>query len=102
MDYSKASEDRAWDATAATDRLASWAGGPDKDKIDWTKYREGFAWYDPEDAENYGSYKLPHHDIINHRLAVVWRGVAAAGAVVQGGRGGADIPDSELAPSKRT
>jgi hypothetical protein len=100
MDYSKASEDRAWDASTATDRLASWAGGPDKDNIDWPKYREGFAWYDPEDAENYGSYKLPHHDIINDRLAVVWRGVAAAGAVVQGGRGGADIPTSELGSVK--
>ena len=100
MSYSKAPEERAWDASAATDHLASWAGGPDKEKVDWAKYREGFAWYDSENAENYGGYKLPHHDIINGRLAVVWRGVAAAGAVIQGGRGGADIPASEVSAVK--
>jgi len=100
MDYGKAPEEREWDADAATNRLASWAGGPDKENVDWAKYREGFAWYDAEDAENYGAYKLPHHDVSDGRLVVVWRGVAAAGAVVQGGRGGADIPDADMAGVK--
>jgi hypothetical protein len=100
MDYGKAPEEREWDASAAEGRLRSWAGGPDKENIDWAKYREGFAWYDADDAENYGAYKLPHHDIIDGRLSVVWGGVAAAGAVVQGGRGGADIPDADMAGVK--
>jgi hypothetical protein len=100
MDYGKASEDREWDASAADGRLRNWAGGPDKGNVDWAKYREGFAWYNSDDAENYAAYKLPHHDISNGRLIVVWRGVAAAGAVLQGGRGGADIPDADMAGVK--
>jgi len=100
MSYGKAPVEREWDADAADGRLRSWAGGPEKENVDWAKYREGFAWYDAENAEVFGAYKLPHHDIIDSRLNVVWRGVAAAGAVVQGGRGGADIPGADMAAVK--
>jgi len=100
MSYGKADEAREWDADAADGRLRSWAGGPEKENMDWAKYREGFAWYDAENAEGFGAYKLPHHDIIDGRLNVVWRGVAAAGAVVQGGRGGADIPSADIGAVK--
>lgn len=91
----KAPEDHAWDAGAAEGRVRSWAGGPDKEKIEWSKYRRAFAWYDSEDPENFAAYKLPHHDVIDGRLAVVWRGVAAAMGVVLGAHGGVDVPQSE-------
>jgi len=96
MSYDKAPVEGEWDADAADGRLRSWAGGPEKEDVDWAKYREGFSWYDTEDSENFGAYKLPHHDIVDDRLSVIWRGVAAAAAVVQGGRGGADIPDADM------
>ncbi|MEM2177037.1 MAG: hypothetical protein QXN34_06895 [Archaeoglobaceae archaeon] len=94
----KAPEEREWDADAAEQRIRKWAssdGSGDKDKIDWGKYRQAFAWYNDEDPENFGSYKLPHHDIIDGRLCVVWRGVAAAMAALMGARGGVDIPQSD-------
>ena len=91
----KAPEDHAWDADAAEARVRSWAGGPDKEKVDWGKYRRAFAWYDSEDPENFAAYKLPHHDIVDGRLGVVWRGVAAAMGVVLGAHGGVDVPQSE-------
>ena len=91
----KAPEDRAWDADAAETRIRSWAGGPDKENVDWAKYQQAFAWYDEEAPENYGSYKLPHHDIVDGRLCVIWRGVAAAMQVLMGARGGVDIPSME-------
>lgn len=93
--YPKADEGREWDADAARQRLAKWAGGPDKENIDWGKYKEGFAWYDPEEKENFGGYKLPHHDIIDGEIKTVWRGVAAAMAALLGARGGTDIPENE-------
>lgn len=96
-----ASKERAWDADAAVARLRRWAGGPDKESIDWDKYRRGFAWYDAEDRENFGSYKLPHHDVIDGQLKVVWRGVVAAAQVLQGGRGGVDIPEGDVDAVKR-
>ena len=97
----KADEGRSWDADRAVSSLRRWAssdGSGEKDKIDWGKYRRGFAWYDEDDAENFGSYKLPHHEVIDGRLVVVWRGVAAAMAALMGARGGVDIPSSDRRP----
>ncbi|MBC7327552.1 hypothetical protein H5T87_05505 [bacterium] len=91
-------EDAQWDADRAVGRIAQWAssdGSGEKDKIDWGKFREAFAWYDPENADNFGAYKLPHHDIVNGRFACVWRGVAAAMAALKGARGGVQIPEDE-------
>ncbi|MEM4462312.1 MAG: hypothetical protein QW695_05535 [Candidatus Bathyarchaeia archaeon] len=90
--------DREWDADAAEMRIRKWAssdGSGDKDKIDWSKYRRAFAWYDHENPENFGSYKLPHHDVVDGRLVTVWRGVVAAMAALMGARGGVDIPDED-------
>ena len=51
------------------------------------------AWYDAEAADAKGSYKLPHHRQSDKKA--VWKGVAAAMAVLLGARGGADIPDAD-------
>jgi len=88
-----------WDGDAAVARIRRWAGGPDKDKIDWGKYRKGFVWYDPEDKENYRAYKLPFADVINGRLTAVWGGVARAMAALLGARGGVDIPEKDRKPA---
>ena len=96
--------DGAWDADAAVARVRRWAskdGSGSKETIDWAKYRKAFAWYDAKDPENFGSYKLPHHDVRDGRLVVHRRGVIAAAAVLQGARGGVDIPASELPAVKR-
>jgi len=97
----KAPEDRSWDADRAVMSLRKWAsrdGSGEKDTIDWAKYRRGFAWYDEDNIENFGAYKLPHHEVIDGRLYVVWRGVAAAMAALMGARGGVDIPASDRRP----
>jgi len=83
---------RPWDGGAAEDRVRRWAGGPEKEGVDWSMYRRAFAWYHREDPEDSGSYGLPHHDVVNGRLSVVWRGVAAAMQALLGARGGVDIP----------
>lgn len=94
-----ADEGRAWDGNAAKRNLARWAssdGSGDKDKIDWAKYRKGFAWYDPANAQNFEAYKLPHHDVIDGQLSAVWNGVSSAMAVCMGSMGGVDIPEDQL------
>jgi len=51
-------------------------------------------WYDAENADVKGSYKLPHHKSSgNHSL--VWNGIRAAMGVLFGARGGVDIPTDE-------
>jgi len=89
----KADEGRGWDASAAVKRLVTWAGG--KDDMNWGKFQRGFAWFDPENKETLGAYKLPHHDISDGSIITVWRGVTAAMAALLGARGGVDIPDSD-------
>ena len=89
--------DIKWDATTAVDRIRKWSSSDssgDKEKINWSKYATAFTWFDSTDKENFGSYKLPHHDIIDGSFKVVWRGIAAAMAVLHGSRGGVNVPDS--------
>lgn len=93
-----APEETAWDATAAELQIRKWAssdGSGDKEKMDWPKYREGFGWYDSEAEDNTGSYKLPHHDIVDGKLVTVWKGVAAAMGALFGARGGVGVPAND-------
>lgn len=101
QDLPLASEDRSWDADAARARIAKWAGGPDKENIDWSKYRKAFLWYNSDEPENFGSYKLPIADVIDGRLMAVPRAIFAAAAAIQGARGGVNIPDSDIPAIKR-
>ena len=78
----------SWDGSGARARMAKAAGGPDKEKMNWTKYGKGFVWCDPAKKNDFGGYKLPFADIIGGKLTAVWGGVRAAMAAVHGARGG--------------
>ena len=89
---------RVWDATAASGRVRKWAssdGSGDKEKMDWKKYQKAFFWYDSTMADGFGGYKLGFADILDGTLTAAWRGVTAVAAVLQGSRGGVQIPDAD-------
>lgn len=96
-DLPLAPRDRAWDAGAARKRIAGWAGGADDEsKMNWTRYRRAFLWYDRTKPDDAGSYKLPIADVedgINSVLTAIPRGLFAAAGVLQGARGGAELGD---------
>jgi len=94
QDLPLASEDRPWDATAAELRVRRWAGGPEKEDIDWAKYRKAFVLWNPKEPDKFSSYKLPIADVINGRLMAIPRGIFAAAAALMGARGGV-IPFDE-------
>jgi hypothetical protein len=91
-------DDTPWDGAKAREQLRKWAssdGSGDPDKIDWNKYKLGFAWYNEEAKETLGAYKLPHHYVKDGKLVTCWRGVVAAMAALFGARGGVEIPDED-------
>ena len=92
-DLPLADRDREWDGDAAERRVRKWAGAQDGPT---DRYRQAHVWYDASAKENFGSYKLLIADVVGGRLRAVPRGVMAAGAVMQGSRGGVSIPERDV------
>ncbi len=88
---------RKWDGTAAEKRVRKWAGAQDEPNA---KYRRAHLWYDDDAKDNFGSYKLQIADVIDGQLKAVPRAVMSSGAVMQGSRGGVDLPKKDIARVK--
>lgn len=91
-DLPLADRDRAWDGDAAEKRVRAWAKAEDEPN---ERYRDAHVWYDADNKENFTAYKLLIADVVDGRLRAVPRGVFAAAAVMQGSRGGVDVPDKD-------
>ncbi|MBB2924420.1 hypothetical protein [Cellulomonas cellasea] len=92
-DLPLADRDREWDGAAAEKRVRSWAKAEDEPN---ERYRDAHVWYDADAKENFGSYKLLVADVVGGKLVAVPRGVFAAAAVMQGSRGGVDLPAKDV------
>jgi hypothetical protein len=93
QDLPLADRDRSWDGDAAEKRVRDWAGAQDEPN---QRYREAHVWYDKERKENFTGYKLLIADVVDGRLTAVPRAVFAAAAVMQGSRGGVDLPEQDV------
>jgi len=93
QDLPLAERDREWDGDAAEKRVRAWAGAEDEPN---EKYRDAHVWYDAEKKQNFTAYKLLIADVVDGRLVAVPRGVMTAGNVMQGSRGGVDLPDKDI------
>lgn len=82
-----------WDGDAAEKRVRSWAGAEDEPN---QKYRDAHVWYDADKKQNFTAHKLLIADVVDGKLKVVPRGLMTAGNVMQGGRGGADLPHDDI------
>ncbi len=60
------------------------------------KYRDAHVWYDADKKDNFTAYKLLIADVVGGDLKVIPRGLMTAGAVMQGSRGGVDLPDKDI------
>lgn len=88
-------EEDSWDGDAAESNLREWAGGPDKEDVDFNKYFKGFFYRDGESPEEFGSYKLPYADVYDGSIKAVSNGLYAVAAVLEGAQGGVDIPSED-------
>jgi hypothetical protein len=93
QDLPLADRDRSWDGDAADKRVREWAGATDEPDA---TYRDAHVWYDADSADEFGAYKLLIADVVDGRLKAVPRGVMAAGNVMQGARGGVDLPKGDI------
>jgi hypothetical protein len=93
QDLPLADRDREWDGGAAEKRVRQWADATDEPN---DKYRDAHVWYDQDKKSNFTAYKLLIADVIDGTLKAVPRGIMAAGAIMQGSRGGIDLPDKDI------
>lgn len=93
-DLSLTSEDRDWDGDEAEDQIFEWAGWPDDEDPD--KAKRGFFAMDDDDGTEKQSYKLPFAVVVDGDLKAVPAGIEAVANVLQGGRGGVDLPDDVI------
>ena len=97
QDLPLADRDRAWDGGAAESRVRKWADAEDGPNA---KYRDAHVWYDADNKDNFTAYKLLIANVVDGKLVAVPRGVMTAGNVMQGSRGGVDLPDKDIARVK--
>ncbi len=93
QDLPLADRERAWDGDAAEKRVRRWAGAEDEPN---EKYRDAHVWYDADNKDNFTAYKLLIADVVRGELQAVPRGVMSAAAVMQGSRGGVDLPERDI------
>ena len=98
QDFSLSDRDRLWKAAQAEKRIRTWAGADDglTSASIWNKYKQCFVWWDSENPDKFSSYKLLIADIVDGRKVAVPRGIFAAAAVVEGARGGINVPDADM------
>lgn len=97
-DLPLASQSRRWNGAAANRRVRRWAGAQEEPTA---RYRRAFAWYDAQAKDNFTAYKLQIADIVDGELKVVPHAVISAAAVMQGSRGGVDLPHADISAVKR-
>jgi hypothetical protein len=93
QDLPLADRDREWDGDGAEKRIRSWADAEDQPN---EKYRDAHVWYDADQKENFTAYKLLIADVVDGKVRAVPRGIMAAGNVMQGARGGVDLPGKDI------
>ncbi len=84
---------RRWDGDAAEKRVRAWAHAQDHPNA---AYRKAPLWYDGDRLDRFPAYKLLIADVVDGELRVVPRGVMAAGNVMDGARGGVDLPKADI------
>lgn len=100
-------EGATWDAKAADQRLREFLssdGTDDLSKVDMTRYRRAFVFYDgdaPEATSKYKGQILDVQDVGNGpELVVAKKAVQTLGAALQGSRGGISLSDSDREKGK--
>jgi len=91
-DLPLAARDLEWSKEDALGRVRRFTGSTEEPS---TKYKNAFFWYDENNEELFGAYKLPFVDIVDGSLHAVPRAIFAVAAALRGARGGVNIPEDD-------
>lgn len=97
MSLAIAPDSTSWDASSAIEDIREATGSMDSPSA---RYKDYFMYYDPSNADNFTAYKLPFAAKVGGTMKAVPRALSAIVAVLNGGRGGLDIPASDKAKVK--
>lgn len=89
QDLPLAEREDEWDSSAAVERVRKFT---DSNETPSAAYKRAFLYYDKNEEDLFGAYKLPIADVIDGELMAVPRAIFAAAAALRGARGGVDIP----------
>lgn len=98
QDLPLADRDRKWSGTEANRRVRQWASAEDSPN---ERYRQAFVWYDENDADKFKGYKFQIADVVDGKLKAVPHAIISAAGVMDGARGGADLPQADIDGVKR-
>jgi len=84
--------EREWDKSSALSRVRTFTNSEDEPSA---QYKKAFLWFDGENSDKFGSYKLPIADVVNGKLVAIPRAIFAAAGAMSGARGGVNIPQEE-------
>jgi len=76
-DLPLADRNRPWSASDARDRVRAATNSADEPSA---TYRNAFFWYDSDNPNNFGSYKLPFVDVVDGKLTAIPRAIFNAAA----------------------
>ncbi len=97
-DLPLAERSRRWDGAAAEKRVRKWADAQDGPN---PKYRRAHLWYDESKPDQFTAYKLLIADVVDGQLRAVPRGIIAAAGIVDGARGGLNVPAADIPKLRR-
>lgn len=87
-----ADRETTWDSVSAIKRVREYSSSQDAPSPTYKNY---FLYYDEENEDAFGAYKLPFVDIIDGKPLIIPKAVFAAAAALRGARGGVDLPEME-------
>ena len=82
----------AWDKAKAINQIKEKTESKDKPSA---SYKDGFMYYDKENADNFTAYKLPYVYVVDGKFKIVPKAIYAIAGAISGARGGLKIPDED-------
>ncbi|HUU87569.1 MAG TPA: HK97 family phage prohead protease, partial [Candidatus Glassbacteria bacterium] len=95
--YDLMSVDTKWDKGKAVNQIKTQTNSSEKPS---NTYKNGFMYFNPDEEDNFGGYKLPYVYVEGGKMKAVPKAIFAIAAALSGARGGVNIPDADKSKIK--